>query len=117
LWKTGAGRSGAGAIGRGAGFGGQNWRTFSRSRTVSAERAADAPVRSPRSEVQGHHLPSRGGGRGVFSEGARHCPPAAGEIPGTARRAEPEPSLAATGQERRGPSGAGGDVRVVYRRV
>jgi len=107
VWHRGTECRGVTPADGGARCGRQQWGALVGSRTVSAQRRTPPRARWPR--------PPRGGGRAVFSAGARHSATPARQIPGAAGRHEPESSLAGAGQTRSGSSDVSGDLRLVHR--
>lgn len=68
-----------------------------------------------KSEVPNTQHPRRSGS--VFPQGHRNCSKAASQVTRTARGDEPGAAVAAARQERGSPTAAGGDLRLVHRRV
>src|SRR4029434_8144166 len=97
VWHRGTEYRGVTPADGGTSYGRQQWGALVGSRAVSAQRRTPPGARCPR--------PPRGGGRAVFSAGARHSATPARQIPGAAGRHEPESSLAVAGPTRGGPAG------------
>jgi predicted ATPase len=103
--QVGQTTKGAGVTGRGAGDARQERGALVGGGAVSAQ---------GRTAVAALGGTARGGGS-LLPAGPRHRPPPAGEVVGTACGDELEPTVAAPGQARCHPAGAGGGVRLVHR--